>query len=151
MRTYKLNINDTSYEVEVKTFNLKEATLVVNGKTLQVNVDEVVSAGPSFSESMKQKGKTMGQAPAKAPAPRIADGPGPAPAGGNAVRAPIPGAVLSIDVHEGDTVEAGQLLMTMEAMKMENQIKSPRAGKVTKLCVQPGDAVAQGQDLAVVE
>jgi glutaconyl-CoA decarboxylase len=151
MRTYKLNINDKAYEVEVKTFNLKEATLVVNGKTLKVNVDEVVSAGPTLSDSMKAKGRSMGQTAAPAAAPRVANGPGPAPAGGNGVKAPIPGAVLSIDVKEGDTVEAGQLLMTMEAMKMENQIKSPRPGKVTQLCVKPGDAVAQGQDLAIIE
>ena len=151
MRTYKLNINDTKYEVEVKTFNLKHATLNVNGKTLEVDVDEVVSAAPTLAGSMKDKGKSMGSAPAPASTPRVANGPGPAPASGNAVKSPIPGAVLSIDVKEGDTVEAGQLLMTMEAMKMENQIKSTRAGKVVQLCVQPGDAVAQGQDLVVIE
>jgi glutaconyl-CoA decarboxylase len=150
MRTYKLNINDTKYEVEVKTFNLKEATLVVNGKTMTVKVDDVKSAGPTLSDSMKDKGKSMGT-PAPAPRARVADGPGPAPAGGNGVKAPIPGAILSIAVKEGDTVEPGQVLMTMEAMKMENQIKSTRAGKVTQLCVKPGDAVAQGQDLAIIE
>jgi len=147
MRTYKLKINDKTYEVEVKTFNLKEATLVVNGRTLRVNVDEVVSAAPSLTEQGPAASR-----PARAPAaPRVADGPGPAPASGNSVLAPIPGAVLSIAVEEGDTVEAGQVLMTMEAMKMENQIKSSKAGKVTKLSVKPGDAVAQGQELAVIE
>jgi glutaconyl-CoA decarboxylase len=151
MRTYKLNINKKNYEVEVKTFNLKEATLVVNGKTLKVQVNEVISAAPTFSDSMKEKGKAMASAPARTSTPRVANGPGPAPAGGNGVKAPIPGAVLSVAVKEGDTVEAGQLLMVMEAMKMENQIKSPRAGKVTQLCVKPGDAVAQGEDLAVIE
>lgn len=150
MRTYKITVDQKKYEVEVKTFNLKEATLVVNGKTLQVQVDEVVSAAPQVAKSLREKAKPM-SAPAAPPAPRVADGPGPAPAGGNGVKAPIPGAILSIDVSEGDTVEAGQLLLTMEAMKMENQIKAPKAGKVTQLCVKPGDAVAQGQDLVVVE
>jgi len=149
MRTYKLTIDEKKYKVEVKTFNLKEATLVVNGKTLAVNVDEVVSATPAVSKSLRERARPMGS-PAPV-APRVADGPGPVPAGGDAVRAPIPGAVLSIDVAEGDAVEAGQVLLTMEAMKMENQIKATKAGKVTKLCVQPGDAVAQGQDLVVVE
>lgn len=148
MRTYKLKINDRKYEVEVKTFNLKEATLVVNGKTLRVDVEEVVSAAPKSPAAMK---RSATPSPASASTARVADGPGPAPAGGNAVKAPIPGAVLSISVKEGDTVEAGQLLMTMEAMKMENQIKTTRAGKLIRLCVKPGDAVAQGQDLAVIE
>jgi len=147
MRTYKLTIDKKEYEVEVKTFNLKDATLVVNGKNIAVHVDDIISAAPQVSKALKQTAK-----PTTEPAsPRVADGPGPAPAGGNGVKAPIPGAILSIDVQEGDTVEPGQLLLTMEAMKMENQIKAPKGGKVTQLCVKPGDAVAQGQDLLVIE
>jgi biotin carboxyl carrier protein len=149
MRTYKLNINDTKYEVEVKTFNLKTATLLVNGKTLEVNVEEVISATPSLATPASAARK-----PASGPSAstaRVANGPGPAPAGGDGIKAPIPGAILSIAVKEGDTIEVGQLILVMEAMKMENQIKSTRAGKVTKLCVQPGDAVAQGQDLVLLD
>jgi len=146
MRTYKINIEKESYEVEVKAFNLKTATLVVNGKTLEVNVDEVISAVPAKAPVTAARKNA-----APISTPRVANGPGPAPAGGNGIKAPIPGAILSIDVKEGDVVEAGQLILTMEAMKMENQIKSTRAGKVTQLCVKPGDAVAQGQDLVIVE
>lgn len=148
MRTYKLTIDEKQYEVEVKTFNLKEATLVVNGKTLSVHVDNVVSDVPQVAKSLREKAKPMSSPPS---APRVANGPGPAPAGGNAVTAPIPGAIIAILVKEGDTVEAGQTLLTMEAMKMENQIKAPKAGKIIQLCVKPGDAVAQGQDLLIVE
>lgn len=146
MRTYKLNIDKERYEVEVKAFSLKSATLVVNGKTMEVNVDEVISAVPVKSPAVQ---KPAARPPSSTP--RVANGPGPAPAGGNGIKAPIPGAILSIDVKEGDTIEVGQLILTMEAMKMENQIKSTRAGKVTQLCVKPGDAVAQGQDLVIVE
>ncbi|WFB35586.1 biotin/lipoyl-binding protein [Kiritimatiellota bacterium B12222] len=146
MRTYKLNIDTEKYEVEVKTFSLKTATLVVNGKTMEVNVDEIISATPAKAPVIKKR-----PAPIPASTSRVASGPGPAPAGGNGIKAPIPGAILSIDVKEGDAVEVGQLILTMEAMKMENQIKSTRAGKVTQLCVKPGDAVAQGQDLVIVE
>ncbi len=149
MRTYKLNISNQKYEVEVKSFNLKEATLVVNGKTLQVKVGEVITAAPSLTPAAASAAPAP--VPVRPAAARLADGPGPAPAGGNAVRAPIPGAVLTVNVAEGDTVEAGQLVVKMEAMKMENQIKTPRAGKVTKVCVKPGDAVAQGQELVVIE
>lgn len=146
MRTYKLNIDNEKYEVEVKAFNLKTATLIVNGKTLEVNVEDVIAASPVKAPVIKNR-----PVPTPSAAPRVANGPGPAPASGNGITAPIPGAILSIDVKEGDTVEAGQQLLVMEAMKMENQIKSTRAGKVTKLCVQPGDAVAQGQDLVIIE
>lgn len=146
MRTYKLNIDKEKYEVEVKAFNMKTATLVVNGKSMEVNVDDIISATPVKAPVMKNR-----PAPTSAPAGRVADGPGPAPAGGNGIKAPIPGAILSIDVKEGDSVEVGQQILTMEAMKMENQIKSTKAGKITQLCVKPGDAVAQGQDLVIVE
>lgn len=149
MRTYKLTIDKKKYEVEVKTFNHKDATVVVNGKTLDVQVDEVISATPKVAKTLRSTAKPMNAPPAAAP--RVADGPGPAPAGGDAVKAPIPGAVLSIAVKEGETVDAGQLLLTMEAMKMENQIKAVKGGKVTQILVQPGAAVSQGQDLVVVE
>jgi biotin carboxyl carrier protein len=149
MRTYKLTIANQKYEVEVKAFNLKEATLVVNGKSMQVKVNEVTSSTPSLIAGTAAAPRS---APMSAPvAPRVADGPGPAPSGGNAVRAPIPGAILTVNVAVGDTVEAGQLIVKMEAMKMENQIKTTRAGKVTAVCVKPGDAVAQGQDLVIIE
>lgn len=146
MRTYKLNIDQENYEVEVKSFNLKSATLVVNGKTLEVNVEEVVSGMPVKAPVLKNR-----PAPLPTSTPRVANGPGPAPAGGNGIKAPIPGAILSIHVKEGEMIEVGQLILVMEAMKMENQIKSSKAGKITQLCVKPGDAVAQGQDLIIVE
>ena len=147
MRTYKLTIDKKQYEIEVKTFSPKEATLVVNGKTLAVQVDDIIAEAPQVAKTLRQRAKPM-SAPS---APRVADGPGPAPVGGDGVKAPIPGAILSIDVKEGDVVDAGQVLLTMEAMKMENQIKAPKGGKITQLLVQPGDAVAQGQDLLIVE
>lgn len=150
MRTYKLKIDNKNYEVEVKTFSMKQATLVVNGKTLSVDVEDMTSATSSLSQSGSSPAPAP--TPAAAPAkPRVANGPGPVPAGGNGVKAPIPGAILTVDVQEGDTVEAGQLLMKMEAMKMENQIKAPRPGKVVQILVNPGDAVAQGADLLILE
>jgi acetyl-CoA/propionyl-CoA carboxylase biotin carboxyl carrier protein len=55
------------------------------------------------------------------------------------------GAVLSVEVADGDHVEPGQVLAIVEAMKMENEITAPRAGVVAELAVAPGDSVAPGQ------
>jgi acetyl-CoA/propionyl-CoA carboxylase biotin carboxyl carrier protein len=55
------------------------------------------------------------------------------------------GAVLSVEVADGDQVEAGQVLAIVEAMKMENEITAPRAGVVSEFAVSPGDSVAPGQ------
>ena len=65
----------------------------------------------------------------------------------NAVLAPLAGSVARILVHEGDEIEADQVLLVLEAMKMETEIKAPSAGKVAAVLVAPGDAVQGGQAL----
>lgn len=151
MRTYKLKIEDKKYEVEVKTFSLKEAVLVVNGKTMHVDVEDVTAKASGLTQSSSGGAPAPAAPAAPRATPRVADKPGPAPASGSGVKAPIPGAILTVEVSEGDTVEAGQVLLKMEAMKMENQIKAPAAGKVVQILVKPGDAVAQGADLVIIE
>jgi biotin carboxyl carrier protein len=67
------------------------------------------------------------------------------------VRAMIPGRILSIGVAAGDLVEAGQAVMIIEAMKMQNELRTPRAGTVRRLAVAPGETVELGDLLLVVE
>jgi biotin carboxyl carrier protein len=71
------------------------------------------------------------------------------PAGDNVV-APMPGAVIAMDVSEGDVVEAGQRLGALEAMKMELALVAPHAGTVTRVGAAPGDQVTQGHVLVTV-
>lgn len=71
-------------------------------------------------------------------------------AGGH-ITAPIPGNVLRIEVTEGASVEAGDLLCVLEAMKMENEISTPISGVVTNVAVSAGDSVSAGQSLLLVE
>ena len=93
--------------------------------------------------------------PAVLPAPpavlQPASGSAPAtdePAG--AVEAPLPGAILAVHVTVGDWVEEGQVLMLLEAMKMENEVVAPRSGRVTAVYVEPGQSVALGDVLCVL-
>ena len=67
------------------------------------------------------------------------------------LRAIIPGRVLSVDVADGDTVEAGQRVLVVEAMKMQNELRSPRAGTIRGVAVGPGQTVELGDVLLVVE
>ena len=86
------------------------------------------------------------------PAPTRARGPRARPARGgrDAVVSPMQGTVLSVEVAEGDAVEAGQVICIVEAMKMENEVHASRAGVVRELSVAPGEPVATGQVICVV-
>ncbi len=65
--------------------------------------------------------------------------------------APMPGSVLAVHVAPGDTVGQGQLLMVVEAMKMEHRVTAPHAGMVSEVRAHPGDQVTGGDLLAVIE
>jgi len=71
--------------------------------------------------------------------------------GARTLLAPMPGKVIRVLVAEGDEVTAGQGIVVVEAMKMQNEMPSPKAGRVVSISVKAGDAVATGQVLAAVE
>jgi propionyl-CoA carboxylase alpha chain len=81
--------------------------------------------------------------------PRFPEAEADAVAGG--LLAPMPGSVLAVHVSPGDSVRAGQLLMIVEAMKMEHRITAPHAGTVGEVRAHPGDQVTGGDLLAVIE
>jgi propionyl-CoA carboxylase alpha chain len=83
------------------------------------------------------------------PAPRFAD-PAAAAAAAGSLTSPMPGTVVRVGVQEGAAVEAGALLVVLEAMKMEHEVRAPAAGTVTELRVQAGSQVQLGAVLAVV-
>ncbi|MCM1023641.1 MAG: biotin/lipoyl-binding protein [Prevotella sp.] len=118
---------------------MKRFNITVNGKAYDVAVEEVGA----------------GSAPAAAPvqaAPAAAAPAAPAPAaGGTAVKAPMPGNILDVKVKAGDSVSEGQVLMILEAMKMENDIVSPKAGTVAAVNVKKGDSVNRDDLLASVQ
>lgn len=116
---------------------MKRYNITVNGKAYDVAVEEVDGSSSS----------TPVAAPAAAPAPKAA----PAPvADGTKVTAPMPGTILDIKVAVGDTVEAGQAIMVLEAMKMENDVNAPCAGKILSINITKGSAVETGSVLAVI-
>jgi biotin carboxyl carrier protein len=142
MRIYDLNINNKAYTIKVKSFSREAAELEVNGQSITVAVNKIVDDSAVIKPSSRATSTQTPKKQAKA-APAAGSGAG-------AVVAPIPGAIMEIFVKEGDTVTAGQPVLKMEAMKMENVINSPLAGTVGRICVHAGDAVAQGQELLII-
>lgn len=120
---------------------MKRYNITVNGKAYDVAVEEVEGGAASAPVA----------APAAAPAVAAAPAPAAAPvAEGTKVTAPMPGNVLDIKVSVGDTVSAGQAIVVLEAMKMENDINAPVAGKVLSINTTKGSQVDTGAVLAVI-
>ena len=100
-------------------------------------------------ELMDANAPAQAPAPAKEAAPAVA--PAAAPAGaGETVTCPMPGSILAVNVNVGDTVSEGQVLMILEAMKMENEIMAPCAGKITGVNVTKGATVESGAVLCTI-
>lgn len=118
---------------------MKNLKITVNGTTYDVQVEEVGGSSAPVASAPA--------APAAAPAPA----PAAAPAGeGTPVTSPMPGTVLSINVAVGDTVNEGDAVIILEAMKMENEINAPCAGTVTSVCVNKGESVDSGKVLVTI-
>lgn len=137
MKKYKVTLNGRTYEVEVEA-----------GKAMLVDEYEAYAPAPAAS------------APASAPAaaatpaaPAASTAPAAAPAvqaAGETITAPMPGNILRIEVTNGAAVKAGQILVVLEAMKMENEILAPRDGTVAQILVQKGSTVETGSPLIVL-
>ncbi|MCI8808639.1 MAG: acetyl-CoA carboxylase biotin carboxyl carrier protein subunit [Oscillibacter sp.] len=92
-----------------------------------------------------------GAAPAPAAAPAAAPAPAAVPAGGEQVTSPMPGTILDVKVSQGASVKKGDVLMILEAMKMENEIMCPCDGKVASINAAKGAAVESGTLLCVIQ
>jgi len=131
---------------------MKKFIIRVNGKSYEVEVEEIKTG--VASEAVPK----ISSAPVRAPAPPPpAPGPTPAPlqeqpsAAGGHVTAPMPGVVLKVNVKPGDAVKQGDVLMNLEAMKMENEIFAPLDGKIISVHVGVGASVNAGDPLIDLE
>jgi len=122
---------------------MKRFNVTVNGKAYDVAVEEITDGSAPAP---------VAAAPAAAPAPVAAPAAPAAAAGaGESVTAPMPGTILDVKVAVGDSVTKGQVIMILEAMKMENDIVAPCDGKVTSILAKKSDTVNSGDVLATVQ
>lgn len=150
MKNYKFKINGNEYSVDIVGIEDNKAQVAVNGKNYEVEMDMTNVKMPAAPKPAARPVATATVAAAPQAAPAAA--PAPAASGaGMAVKSPLPGTVLDLFVREGDTVTAGQHLILLEAMKMENNIDAPKAGVVKGIRVKQRDAVMEGDVLLTIE
>jgi len=114
---------------------MKKFKIVVNGKAYEVEVEELDSSS---------------SVPAAKPAAEAPKPAAPSSAGGEIITAPLPGTVWKLKTSAGARVSAGDVIIILEAMKMENEIQSPIDGVVTEVRVTEGVSVDTGQVLMVI-
>ncbi|EFE27836.1 putative glutaconyl-CoA decarboxylase subunit gamma [Filifactor alocis ATCC 35896] len=125
--------------------------VTINGKQYDVEVEKVSGGYKPMSMGAKAAPAAPAPAaPAPAPAP-AAPKAAPVSAGDNTVTSPMPGTILGVKVKEGDAVKAGQLVIILEAMKMENEIVAPADGVVASVAVKEGDTVETDATLVVLK
>ncbi len=127
---YKVTLNGKTYEVEVE-----------HGKAVLLDEYEALAPAPAAAAPTAAPA-----APASAPALV-------APvdlAAGETIAAPMPGNIIRVDVKQGDTVKSGQILVILEAMKMENEIVAPKDGTVVQVVTSKGSVVDTGAPLVVI-
>lgn len=136
---------------------MKQYKVTVNGQSYDVNVEEVSGASASVAHGMTSQA-TPSQAPPSQAPKNVAPSPAPTPQGVSVssmaslcVKSPMPGTVISFKVLVGQEVVRGDVLLILEAMKMENEIVAPQAGKVVALRVPVGAAVNTSDPLVDLE
>ncbi len=142
MKEYNYKINGQEYKVAVGDIENNVAEVTVNGTPYTVELEQ--SAAPAPVKAVKPAAAPRTESGAKVVAKPAAAG------GAGAVKAPLPGVILDIKVAVGDTVAAGDTVVVLEAMKMENNIHADKGGVVKSICVNKGDSVLEGADLVVL-
>ncbi len=146
MDKYQYKVNGIDYEVEIEEIEGTTAKVTVNGKSFEVEMKEPVKA-------TKPKKVSPVAAPAASTAPAPAAKPAAAPAkegSGTKVTAPLPGTITEVKVAVGQAVKAGETVIILEAMKMQNNIEAETTGTVTSVLVGQGDTVMEGATLITI-
>ena len=143
MKTYIVEVNNNEYEVKIREKNESDNTEVRESKNTnqrenkRAEQEDIKNSKPRNEEKeIKKTGSNQTET---------------VTGEGEEVISPMSGKILSISANEGDNVNENEVIMTLEAMKMETEIVSPVSGKISNILVSEGDKCKQGDKLALVE
>jgi glutaconyl-CoA/methylmalonyl-CoA decarboxylase subunit gamma len=138
MKKYEFTINGNTYNVKINSFEDGVAGVVVNGTQYEVMLNKDIK--------LPKTPKLVRSQPPQTPQKSFAPAPGL-----KKVTAPLPGIIHKLMVKEGDVIKPGDVLLVLEAMKMENNILAEAGGTVKSIRVKDGDSVLQGDAIMDIE
>jgi glutaconyl-CoA/methylmalonyl-CoA decarboxylase subunit gamma len=131
MKAFRVTVDGQSYTVQVEELSVS-APVTTGSATTPAPKSGSTAAATIISEQQKDSSINAGAA------------------GGLTVKAPMPGSVIEVKVKEGDIVKNNDVLIILEAMKMENELTAPQAGTVSSVLVKKGDTVNSGDPLIIL-
>ena len=152
---YQYTVKGVDYEVEIQDIEGNIANVTVNGIPFEVEMKQPVKAGKQkvkLSEERRVKSEESNSSSSATNASSATTTqPAAAAASGKPVVAPLPGTINEIKVKVGDKVNAGDTVVILEAMKMQNNIEAETSGTITSINVNKGDAVMEGDTLVTIK
>lgn len=148
MNKYQYRVKGVDYDVEINEVEGNMAKVTVNGIPFDVEMKQPINNPAAHHHpahiERPQPTPMAAKPQTPSPAPRQAAG------SGTPLKSPLPGTILSVDVKVGDTVKAGDTLLVLEAMKMQNNIEAEQSGTVKDILVKQGDTVLEGATLLII-
>ena len=158
MAKYQYTVKGVDYEVEIQDIEGNIANVTVNGIPFEVEMKQPVKAGKQkvkLSEERRAEGseerRVKSEESNSSSASAASTSSAPTAAAGKTVVAPLPGTINEIKVKVGDKVNAGDTVVILEAMKMQNHIEAETSGTITSINVNKGDAVMEGDTLVTIK
>ncbi|WP_418322014.1 biotin/lipoyl-containing protein [Segatella hominis] len=158
MTKYQYTVKGVDYEVEIQDIEGNIANVTVNGIPFEVEMKQPVKAGKQkvkLSEERRAEGseerRVKSEESNSSSASAASTSSAPTAAAGKPVVAPLPGTINEIKVKVGDKVNAGDTVVILEAMKMQNNIEAETSGTITSINVNKGDAVMEGDTLVTIK
>ena len=160
MAKYEYKVKGVDYVVEIQDIEGNIANVTVNGIPFEVEMKQPVKAGKQkvkLSEERRVKSEEFNSSSSATNASSATNEssapttkPAAAAASGKSVVAPLPGTINEIKVKVGDKVDAGDTVVVLEAMKMQNNIDAETSGTIASINVNKGDAVMEGDTLVTI-
>lgn len=153
MNKYQYKVQGVDYDVEIEEVEGNVAKVNVNGIRFDVELKQPINPTSTLKKVHVEAPKPVARpsVAVAAPAAPVAAAPAAAPAGaGSPVKAPLPGTIIELKVNVGDTVKQGDVVLVLEAMKMQNNIESEYDGTVTSISVKQGETVMEGAVLLTI-